>query len=134
MRTRGSGEECHHQRMACRLPKAAAVPAFPLTHTRLTPHPSADSVTAEAASQRRLFQTIPGSFGKAPSGPAIGLVLRWRGLSGRFQELDGGADQLGQIAGLQLVLELGADIDDGLVADMQLVGDIAVRLALGQKR
>ena len=43
-------------------------------------------------------------------------------------------DQLREIAHFELMLELRADIDDGLVADIELVRDIAVRLALGQKR
>ena len=52
----------------------------------------------------------------------------------RGKQLHGGADQLGEITHFELVLELGADIDDGLVADIEFVGDIAVRLALGQER
>ena len=40
----------------------------------------------------------------------------------------------GRFARVQCVLEQGADIDHGLVADMQLADDVAVRLALGQER
>jgi hypothetical protein len=52
----------------------------------------------------------------------------------RFQQLYSGADQFRQIVHVQCVLELGADIDHGLVADIQLAGDVALRLALGQER
>src|SRR5262249_10846494 len=63
MRKRRSGKECHHEGMARRFPKAAAtMPAFPLTHSRLTPHPRPDSVTAGAAKSATFVPNDAGKF------------------------------------------------------------------------
>src|SRR6516165_1685248 len=43
------------------------------------------------------------------------------------------ADQLGQILGVELLLELGAGVDHGLVADVELLGDAAIGLAFRQQ-
>jgi len=58
-------------------------------------------------------------------------LLRLR--SGR-QELHGGTDQLGQAFRIELLLELRAEIDHGLVAHVEFLSDTGVRFPLGQQR
>src|SRR5439155_19831101 len=60
----------------------------------------------------------------------VGVTTLWcRTLWCGRQELHGDADQLGQVAHVELLLELGRDIDHRLVAHGKLLGDAAVGLA-----
>jgi hypothetical protein len=52
---------------------------------------------------------------------------RWR------QQLHRGADEFREIACAEFLLQLGADIDDGLVADVQFAGDALIGLAIGEQ-
>src|SRR5580704_15213893 len=84
------------------------------THfTRQPPPSTADCGMSAASALGKLFQIRPGSFGNRR----------------RLQQLHGRADQLRQVAGLEFLLELGADVDHGLVADVDLLGDAAIGLA-----
>src|SRR5262249_42524739 len=54
-------------------------------------------------------------------------------LSGHRGELHGDPDQLGQVPRIELLLELRAGVDDGLVAHAQRRGDAAVGFAFGEQ-
>src|ERR1700681_4141466 len=54
-------------------------------------------------------------------------------LGGRRQKPDGGPDQLCKTADGELLPQLRANVDDGLVADVELLGDAAIGLALRQQ-
>jgi hypothetical protein len=53
---------------------------------------------------------------------------RWR------QQLHRGADEFREIACAEFLLQLGADIDDGLVAYVEFAGDALIGLAIGEQR
>src|SRR5215468_3046257 len=52
----------------------------------------------------------------------------------RRQQLYRQPDQVRQVAGVELLLELRRHVDHRLVADAELVGDLPIGLALGQQR
>src|SRR5580700_3253425 len=54
-------------------------------------------------------------------------------LGGRRQKPDGGTDKLRETADIELLPQLRANVDDGLVADIKLLGDAAIGLAFRQQ-
>src|ERR1700685_2274843 len=54
-------------------------------------------------------------------------------LRGRRQKPNGGTDQFRQTVHIELLPQLRANVDDGLVADIELLGDAAVSLAFRQQ-
>jgi len=49
------------------------------------------------------------------------------------EQLHGDADEIGQVSRAQFLLDLRAGIDHGLVADLELLGDLAIGFAFGQQ-
>src|SRR5580693_4959558 len=57
-----------------------------------------------------------------------------KSLRGGRQKPDSGPYKLRETAYIEFLLELRANVDDGLVADIQLLGDAAIGLAFRQQR